>query len=114
MTSDSSALVRVSPLTEQLGGEALGRTPQLGALQGHRTSDRLQSERAVAIVHPVVCLGAEGDLRVAVPGQERGDLRLQRALEQEAGDLLDRAGQVTAAGKTSSILRGHARSGLLF
>jgi hypothetical protein len=82
---DNQGLQRVGlgyPGPEQGRGELLRRAAQLRPLQRNRPRGGLDGHRAVPVAHAVAGrLAGRGPL-IAVPAQERGDLGLQRRLQQ--------------------------------
>jgi hypothetical protein len=98
ITSDSNALVLVTPAPNNRGAERLVGGAQLGTLQLHGAHGGLHRRRRLPAVADAGSVLLGGAL-VAGPPQELLDLGLQGGLQQQphaqAGHLLKDRGQVT-------------------
>ena len=105
ITSDSNALVRVTPLAQQPGREGLGRAPQLRALQGHLPGRGLDRDVRIPVARSLPLSPASG---VTVPAQELGNLGLQRGLEHQThrnpGHLLEVLKQGSPLGASDQLI----------
>ena len=81
MTSDSSALVLVTPIPSSRELNRSEAPRSFGRSRGDGPGRRLHGERRVAVALPLTNPLVAG---VAIAAQELGDLRLQDHLEKEA------------------------------